>query len=476
MSLADSKHPVWYPYYGSWLLALILEIVLFSLSLTICRPLNHFGYTLLGIQISRLLAFILLAALHGGTPVSEEHTPLLINTGQPNGHVGLSNATYGSTAVEKSSSDGADLEFEAEDRKKEEERLKDIEKRLTANGNWFTYACEFSIFLPYVWPSKSKDRKLQFNFLGVMLCLACARALNVLIPYQLGVMINALGASQDRIPLMAIGLYIAFLTASSNVGIPLIKSWLWLPVEQYAYKSIKTASYNHIMGLSCDFHDDKQSGELYKSIEQGSSVNGLLETILFQALPALVDLVVACAYLYYLFGPYMILTVAAMTIVFLWAATYYSAEQSEYQRRNTGIARKEAQIMYDTVGSWTTVAYFNRSAYERGRYTTVIEQHMQSQRKTYVIYYLTWAAQSVVMSIGLFGACLIAAYQVKSGGKSVGDFATLITCWAQFTGKSSTFYIEFIHFAIGISDKLFTDLIRLRPSFVLQPSTPPATR
>jgi hypothetical protein len=47
----------------------------------------------------------------------------------------------------------------------------------------------------------------------------------------------------------------------------------------------------------------------------------------------------------------MILTVAAMTIVFLWAATYYSAEQSEYQRRNTGIARKEAQIMYDTVGS-----------------------------------------------------------------------------------------------------------------------------
>lgn len=263
MSLADSKHPVWYPYYGSWLLALIFEIVLFILSLTICRPLNHFGYTLLGIQIFWLLAFILLAALHGGTPVSEEHTPLLINTGQPDGHVGLSNAKYGSTAVEKSSSDGADLEFEAEDRKKEEERIKDIKKRLTANGNWFTYACEFSIFLPYVWPSKSTDRKLQFNFLGVMLCLACARALNVLIPYQLGVMINAMGASQDRFPLMAIGLYIAFLTASSNVGIPLIKSWLWLPVEQYAYKSIKTASYNHIMGLSCDFHDDKQSGELF---------------------------------------------------------------------------------------------------------------------------------------------------------------------------------------------------------------------
>ncbi len=242
MSLADSKHPVWYSYYGSWLLAFILEIVLFSLSSTICRPLNHFGYTLLGIQIYRLLALILLAALHGETPISEEHTSLLINIGQLNEHVDLSNATYESTAVEESSLNGADLEFEAEGRKKEKERLQDIEKRLTANGNWFTYACEFFIFLPYVWPFKSKDRKLQFNVLGVMLCLACARALNVLIPYQLGVMINALRTSQDRIPLMAIGLYIAFLTALSNVGIPLIKSWLWLPVEQYAHKSMLTTT------------------------------------------------------------------------------------------------------------------------------------------------------------------------------------------------------------------------------------------
>lgn len=150
-----------------------------------------------------------------------------------------------------------------------------------------------------------------------MICLVCIRALNVLISYQLGVVINALRASQDRISLMAIELYIALLTASSNVGISLIKSWLWLPVEQYAYKFIKTASFNHIMNMSCDFHDNKQSEELYKSIEQGSSVNDLLETILFEAFSTLVDLIVAYVYIYYLFGSYMLLTVAVMTIVFL---------------------------------------------------------------------------------------------------------------------------------------------------------------
>jgi len=71
------------------------------------------------------------------------------------------------------------------------------------------------------------------------------------------------------------------------------------------------------MNMSCDFHDNKQSEELYKSIEQSSSVNDLLETILFKTFSTLVDLIVTYIYIYYLFDSYMLLTVAVMTIVFL---------------------------------------------------------------------------------------------------------------------------------------------------------------
>lgn len=215
---------------------------------------------------------------------------------------------------------------------------------------------------------------------------------------------------------------------------------LWLPVEQYAHKAIETAAYSHIMGLSCDFHDNKQSGELYKSIEQGDSINSLLEIVLFQAFPMLIDLVVAYVYLYYLFGPYMALTVAATTIMYLWAATCYSAKQRELHRRYVGIWRKEYQVMYDTLGSWSTVTYFNRQVYERERYASVVEQNMQSQLKTSLIFYISLVVQSWVLKIGFFGACIIAAYQVTNGEKSVGDFATLITYWAQLTGKFSVFY------------------------------------
>ena len=195
------------------------------------------------------------------------------------------------------------------------------------------------------------------------------------------------------------------------------------------------------MTLSCDFHDNKESGELYKSVEQGNSINSLLETLLFEVVPMLFDLIVAYAYLYYLFGAYMALTVAATTVVYLWVTTYYSAKESEYRRRNTGISRKEYQCMYDTLGSWSTVTYFNRLPYERGRYALVVEQYMQSSKKMYYVYYLAWAVQSFVLKVGFFGACLIAAYQVTNGEKSVGDFATLIVYWSQFTGESFIFSV-----------------------------------
>lgn len=217
---------MWYPYYGSWFLALVLEIGLFSLSLATCRLSGPFDYTLLIIQISRLLALSLLVACVFGTfskvtphTPSEEGAPLL---SQMDRLVDIPNTAYGS-AAHRTSSDGADLEYEAEELKKEEEQKRDIEKRLKANGNWFTYVREFFIFIPYLWPSNPKDRKLRWNVLGVVICLACVRASNVLIPHQLGVVINALGTSRDHVPLMAICLYILYTLAPSSAGIQSIK-------------------------------------------------------------------------------------------------------------------------------------------------------------------------------------------------------------------------------------------------------------
>ena len=47
-------------------------------------------------------------------------------------------SSYGSITI-TSHGEGADLEYEAEQRKKDQEQIKVLEKRLEAEGNWFTY-------------------------------------------------------------------------------------------------------------------------------------------------------------------------------------------------------------------------------------------------------------------------------------------------------------------------------------------------
>lgn len=242
-----------------------------------------------------------------------------------------------------------------------------------------------------------------------------------------------------HVPWLEISLYILYSWLNSGAGIFALKNYFWLPVEQYAYKAISTASYNHVMNLSSDFHDSKRSGELYQTINLGHSVNNLLETILFQILPMLVDLAVAIAYLYYLFGAYMALIVAAVVVAYLWASTYFNARQISVRRGLIGNLHKEWQIMYDTMGSWQTVSYFNRIKHEQERYSSAVEAHMRSQWTYTALAYLAKATQSSVLTVGLLGASFLAAYQVIHGNQSVGGFVILLTYWAQLSGPLTFF-------------------------------------
>lgn len=78
---------------------------------------------------------------------------------------------------------------------------------------------------------------------------------------------------------------------------------------------------------------------------------------------------------YFVFGPYMALIVAATTMIYLWASSYSIAKQVEPLRRSNGLARKENQLMYDSVGGWSSVSYFNRQTYEKGRYSDAVGQY-----------------------------------------------------------------------------------------------------
>ena len=186
-------------------------------------------------------------------------------------------------------------------------------------------------------------------------CILCTRALNLLEPRQLGIVVDKLGTSQAHLPILEVILWIMYRWMDSSV-ISQIKYILWTPLEQYAEGSLKKATYNQIMSLSRDFHTEKRSGELYTSIRQGNSLTSIIEMLLFKLGPMIVDLTVAFVYLCWIFGPYMALIVATTTMIFLWTSAYFVDRQTEPRRRLTGLSRKEYQLMYDTIGGYVQFA------------------------------------------------------------------------------------------------------------------------
>lgn len=293
------------------------------------------------------------------------------------------------------------------------------------------YVKAFAIFIPYLWPTK--DVILQAKLLGVCLCLLCTRALNLLEPRQLGIVVDKIGNSPANLPVFEVFLWIVYRWIDSSV-IGYVKWILWLPFEQYADGSLKKAAYNQIMSLSRDFHTEKQSGELYTSIRQGGSLKSIIEMLLFRVAPMLADLTVAYVYLCWIFGPYMALIVAATTLIFLWTSAYFIDQLIEPRRRLKGLARKEDQLMYDTVGGWSSVEYFNRRKYEQERYAEIVDLNLKANARYTYFFYVFHAIRDTIIEAGMICACILAIYQI-SNGAPIGNFVMLVSYWGNFTGK-----------------------------------------
>ena len=290
------------------------------------------------------------------------------------------------------------------------------------------------IFIPYIWPRKNS--RLQLHMIGVALCIISIRVLNVLVPRQLGLLVNSLGSTGTTRPFVELGIYVLLATLESHEGIRAVRTYLWLPVEINAYRSIDCASYNHIMSLSSDFHDGKKSGELYTAMSQGRSVIDLLQTSLYTLVPMFVDLCVACVFVYYLFDAYMVLIVTTTMVLYLWASIYFTILQTSARRKYLASSRRSFQILFDTMGGWRTVSYFNRLRHAQDTYSTATAVTMGSRRRISLLYCWTDGAQSLALDIGLYAACFYAVYQVIHKDHNVGQFVTLFTYWANLAGWS----------------------------------------
>jgi ABC-type transport system involved in Fe-S cluster assembly fused permease/ATPase subunit len=288
------------------------------------------------------------------------------------------------------------------------------------------------VFWPYLWPTNRP--RLLVNMAGVAVCLLGERALNIFGPRQFGILVNALSAGLVGPSFGSLALYILFDFLNSYSGLRGLRNGLWIPVEANARVRLDTKSYNHVMELSCDFHDNKEDGKLYAAIRQGYAVTSLLETLLYELAPMIMDLVLALVYFRILFDSYLVLIAAATMLVYMLSAVHFTNYQASLQRNMNALSRQKWHYQYETMGKWSTVAYYNRIPHVEGMYGTTASIWSGIWQKTRWVSLGGSAAQNTILDMGCFAALTFAAYQVVINGKDIGSFMTLVTYWSKFTG------------------------------------------
>lgn len=148
----------------------------------------------------------------------------------------------------------------------------------------------------------------------------------------------------------------------------------------------------------------------------------------------------------------MALMIAGTAIAYFCTSSYYLSRINLANRSSTTLARKESQIMYDSVGGWHTVSYFNRVSYEGDRYAKAVSMVIlglnigeansvcagtsrDSTVSFHSLYYVSGLLEDTAIEIGLAGAAFLAVYQIARGENPIGSFAMLMAYWGNFTGS-----------------------------------------
>ncbi|KAH7406500.1 hypothetical protein DE146DRAFT_395126 [Phaeosphaeria sp. MPI-PUGE-AT-0046c] len=332
--------------------------------------------------------------------------------------------------------------------------------------SWWEYIKGYHVFFPYLWPSK--DRRLQIVVLLCFILVMAQRVVNLLVPEQLGHIVNRLANEESGSPWTAIMIFIAlrFLQGSNGV-LGAMRSALWIPVSQYSYRELSVAAFEHVHSLSLDFHLGKKTGEVLSALGKGSSINTFLEQVTFQVVPMLIDLGIAIGYFLIRFDAYYALVIAVVTFWYIYLTIRMAQWRAEIRREMVNADREEDAVKNDSMVSYETVKYFNAEAYEFNRYRDAVRKYQNAEYKVMFSLNVMNITQNMVFMLGLLVTCFIAAWQIANGQQDVGKLVILITYMSQLQSPLNYFgtFYRMIQSAMINSERML-ELFKEQPTVV----------
>lgn len=313
---------------------------------------------------------------------------------------------------------------------------KPTKRRDAQETGWLDYIAGFRVLFPYLWP---KDSPLyQFIVLVCTVLLVLQRVVNLLVPLQLGVLVESLGVG--HVPYQDIALYVVYRALQGNSGaLGAARSVLWIPVAQSLFRRLSCAAFEHVLGLSLDFHLSKKIGEVTSGLSRGASINTFLENFVFQVFPMIFDIFVAGVLFFVKYDAFYTIIVFFIMWSYIFL-TIYMAKYRGRQRRDMAMkAREMDAVKTDAIMAYETVQHNCAVKPETDRFRAHVLIYQTAERIVQLSLNGLNLTQSSIFSIGTALLVIVSAYKISIGQQTVAEFVSLIVYFTQLQAPLNFF-------------------------------------
>ncbi|KAG0344850.1 Homocysteine S-methyltransferase 1 [Podila humilis] len=304
---------------------------------------------------------------------------------------------------------------------------------------------------PFLWPSKSK--KLQIHILLCLVLLVAGRVVNVAVPTQVRNVVNALKSVEDgaeggkdefgnpRFVWKEIMIFIAFRALQGSIGVvDTTQSLLWIPVGQFNTRELAVRMFEHLLNLSLRFHLNRKTGEMLRVQDRGvSSIVTLLSSLLFNIIPCLVDITVACIVLTSSFDIYFGIIVFVTMMCYIYATILMTDWRTRYRRESNALDNAVEARAVDSLLNYETIKLFATEEFEVGKYMDAIQAYQKADQKSQYTLAILNTTLNLVIQGGLALGCLLCAKRVAQKEMEVGEFVMYYAYILQLYGPLNTF-------------------------------------
>ncbi len=322
--------------------------------------------------------------------------------------------------------------------------------------------------LPYLWAYRGRVAL-------ALALLVAAKIANVGVPLVLKEIVDALDPTQAllTLPVALLLGYGALRFAATLFGE--LRDAVFAKVTQGAIRRVALKVFSHLHTLSLRFHLERQTGGVSRDIERGTrGIAFLLNFMLFNILPTLIEIGLVAAILFLKYDPWFgIITFVTLTayVVFTLVITEW---RMVFRRTMNDMDSKANTRAIDSLLNYETVKYFGNEGFEARRYDDSLQVWEKAAVRNQTSLAALNTGQSFIIAIGVTVLMFLAARGVVAGTMTLGDLVLVNAYMIQiylplhFLG----FVYREIKHSLADMEKMF-DLLAVNAEVQDAPGAPP---